>query len=92
MPNPVFAFACIIATMYGLAFYVVTGGDARRLVLFVVTSWVGFLLGQYIGGSLSLDNLRIGTVHLLPATVAAFALLFFAHFVTSRPSMPVTRR
>lgn len=78
--------------MYGLAFYVLTGGDARRLVLFVVTSWVGFLLGQYIGGSLSLDNLRIGTIHLLPATVAAFALLFFAHIVTSRPSTPVTRR
>ncbi len=92
MPNPVFAFACIMATMYGLAFYVLTGGDARRLVLFVVTSWVGFLLGQYIGDSFSLDNLRIGTIHLLPATVAAFALLCFAHIVTSRPSTPVTRR
>ncbi|MCY4464288.1 MAG: hypothetical protein OXE46_01990 [Chloroflexi bacterium] len=92
MPNPVFAFACIIATMYGLAFHVVTGGDARRLVLFVVISWVGFLLGQYIGGSLQLDILRIGTIHLLPATVAAFALLVFAHLLTSQPSTPVTRR
>ena len=92
MPNPVFAFACIIATMYGLAFYVVVGGDARRLVLFVVTSWVGFLLGQYIGGSLHLDILRIGTIHLLPATVAAFALLLFAHMLTSQPSTPVSRR
>ncbi len=92
MPNPVFAFACIIATMYGLAFYVMMGGDARRLVLFVVTSWVGFLLGQYIGGSLHLDILRIGAVHLLPATVAAFALLLFAHMLTARPSKPVSRR
>ncbi|MCY4146057.1 MAG: hypothetical protein OXE95_01845 [Chloroflexi bacterium] len=92
MPNPVFAFACIIATMYGLAFYVLTGGDARRLVLFVVTSWVGFLLGQYIGGSIQSDILRIGTIYLLPATFGAFALLVFAHLLTSRPSTPVTRR
>ena len=92
MPNPVFAFACIIATMYGLAFYVLKGGTPRRLVLFVVTSWVGFLLGQYIGDSLQLDSLRIGTIHLLPATVTAFALLACAQLLTSQTSLPVTLR
>ena len=92
MPNPVIVFACIVATMYGLAFHVVMGGDARRLVLFVVTSWIGFLLGQYIGGSLNLELLRMGTLHLLPASGCAFALLIFAHALTSQPSKPVTRR
>ncbi len=91
MPNPVFAFACIIATMYGLIFYVVQGGAPRRLVLFVITSWVGFLLGQYIGDSLQFDNLRIGIIHLLPATVAAFALLVFAHILTSQPMPTVSQ-
>ena len=92
MPNPVFAFACIVATMYGLGFHIVMGGDARRLVLFVVTSWIGFLLGQYVGGSLQIDLLRIGVVHLLPATVAAFALLIFAHILTAEPATSVSRR
>ncbi|MCY3833239.1 MAG: hypothetical protein OXG85_09485 [Chloroflexi bacterium] len=92
MPNPVIIFAFVIATMYGLSFHVVLGGNARRMVLFVVSSWVGFLLGQYIGGFLDIRFMRIGVIHLLPASIAAVALLIFAHVLTAEPSAPVTRR
>lgn len=92
MPNPVFVFAFVIATMYGLGFHVVLGGNARRMVLFIVTSWVGFLLGQYVGGYLDITLLRIGVIHLLPASVTAVGLLIFAHALTSDPTTPVSRR
>lgn len=92
MPDPVFIFAFVIATMYGLGFHVILGGDARRMVLFVVTSWVGFLLGQYIGGYLGIGLLQIGVIHLLPASIAAVGLLIFAHALTAKPSSPVSRR
>lgn len=92
MPNPVFVFAFIIATMYGLGFHVVLGGKARRLVLFIVTSWVGFLLGQYVGGYLNITLLRIGVIHLLPASATAVALLIIAHVLTADPTTPVSRR
>ncbi|MDE2855583.1 MAG: hypothetical protein OXN88_15535 [Chloroflexota bacterium] len=92
MPNPVIIFAFVIATMYGLGFHVVLGGNARRLVLFVVTSWVGFLLGQYIGGFIEINLLRIGVIHLLPASITAVGLLIFAHVLTAEPTTPVSRR
>jgi len=92
MPNPVFVFAFVIATMYGLGFHVILGGDARRMVLFVVTSWVGFLLGQYIGDYLEVNVLKIGVIHLLPASITAVGLLIFAHALTAKPSSPVSRR
>ena len=92
MPNPVFIFAFVIATMYGLGFHVILGGNARRMVLLIVTSWVGFLLGQYIGGHLDIDLLRIGVIHLAPASVTAVGLLIFAHFLTAESTTPVTRR
>ena len=92
MPNPVFVFAFIIATMYGLGFHVILGGNARRMVLFVVTSWVGFLLGQYVGGYLEISVLRIGVIHLLPASATAVGLLIFAHVLTAEPASPVSRR
>ncbi len=92
MPNPVFIFAFVIATMYGLGFHVILGGNARRMVLFIVTSWVGFLLGQYLGGFLDISLLRIGVIHLLPASVTAVGLLIFAHVLTAEPTTPVTRR
>ena len=92
MPNPVFLFAFVIATMYGLGFHVIMGGNARRMVLFVVTSWLGFLLGQYVGGYLEIDLFRIGVVHLLPASAGALGLLIFAHALTAEPTTPVSRR
>lgn len=92
MPNPILVFAFVIATMYGLAFHVVLGGDVRRMVLFIVTSWLGFLLGQYLGGYLDIALLRIGVVHLLPASAGAIALLIFANMLTSEPATPVSRR
>ncbi len=92
MPNPVFIFAFVIATMYGLGFHVILGGNARRMVLFIVTSWVGFLLGQYLGGFLDISLLRMGVIHLLPASFTAVGLLIFAHVLTAEPTTPVTRR
>ncbi len=92
MPNPIFVFAFVIATMFGLAFHVIMGGNVRRMVLFIVTGWLGFLLGQYIGGYLGITLFKIGVVHLLPASVGAIALLIFAHILTAEPSTPVSRR
>ena len=92
MPNPIFVFAFVIATMYGLGYHVVMGGDARRMVLFVVTSWLGFLLGQYIGARLDIPLLKIGIIHLLPASIGALALLVFAQMLTAEPTTPVSRR
>ena len=92
MPSPVFVFCFVVATMYGLGFHVIMGGAARRMVLFVSTSWVGFLLGQYIGGYLELEIFRIGIVHLLPSTLGALAMLLFAHLVTTETESRVTRR
>ncbi|MCY4070894.1 MAG: hypothetical protein OXG60_06315 [Chloroflexi bacterium] len=92
MPNPVFVFGFVLATLYGLGFHVAMGGSARRMVLFVTTSWVGFLLGQYIGNFIRIDLFRIGIVHLLPATVSAFVFLIFAHLITAETQGRVTRR
>ena len=62
------------------------------MVLFVATSWVGFLLGQYIGDFIRIDLFRIGIVHLLPATVCALVFLIFAHLITVETPGRVTRR
>lgn len=78
--------------MYGLGFHVIMGGNPRRMVLFVVTSWLGFLLGQYVGGLLNVTLFKIGVVHFLPASIAAIALLIFAHILTAELATPVSRR
>ena len=92
MPSPVFIFAFIIATMYGLGFHIIMGGNAKRLALFILAGWLGFWLGQYIGAAFEIDMLKIGVIRLLPATVSALVLLIFAHLFTSSSSRQVSRR
>lgn len=92
MPNPIFTFAFIIATIYGASFHFIMGGSARRLALFLLTGWVGFLLGHYIGVAFEIDIANIGSLHFMSASVSALVLLIFAHIFTSGRSQQVRRR
>jgi uncharacterized membrane protein YeaQ/YmgE (transglycosylase-associated protein family) len=83
MPGPNFTFAFIVATLWGAAFHVLVGGDARRLTLYLLAGWVGFALGQMIGSSLQLGLLMIGELHLVPASVGAVIALLIAYIVSS---------
>jgi hypothetical protein len=63
------AFA--LATIYGAAFHLWRGGNARRLLLYLLAGWLGFALGQGLGELLSLTILKVGQIHLLPATLGS---------------------
>jgi hypothetical protein len=92
MPNPIFTFAFIIATTYGAGFHFIMGGDARRLALFLLISWVGFFMGHYIGIAFEINIFNIGALRIVSATVSTFVMLIFAHIFTSGRSRQVTRR
>ncbi len=92
MPNPIFTFAFIIATMCGASFHFVMGGGARRLALFLLTAWGGFLLGHYIGVAFEINILNVGALRLIPGLITTFVLLIFAHIFTSGRTRQVTRR
>lgn len=82
MPSPSFVFSVIVATLYGAAFHVVSGGDARRLALFLLASWLGFALGHSAGELLGVTLLDIGPLHMLSATVGAWLALVVARLLT----------
>jgi hypothetical protein len=85
MPEPSFVFSFILATLYGAAFHLVSGGDARRLALFLLAAWLGFVLGQLFGDSIGVTLLDIGPLHMLPATVSAWLALVVARILTRQP-------
>lgn len=82
MPSPSFVFGFILATLYGALFHLIFGGDARRLALFLLAGWLGFLLGQLIGTALNVTFLDIGPVHTLTATLGAWLALFAARMLS----------
>lgn len=86
MPSPSVVFSFILATLYGAAFHLLSGGDARRLALFLLSAWLGFGLGQGFGETVNFTLLDIGPLHVLPATVGAWNALVVARILTRHPA------
>lgn len=84
MPTPTLTFAFILATLYGAAFHLIFGGDARRLAVFLLSSWIGFGLGQLIGVMFQIDVFAIGALRMVSATMGALVALVATTFLTSR--------
>ncbi len=84
MPSPILTFSFILATLYGAAFHVILGGDARRLVIFLLTSWIGFALGQFVGVTFGIDAFSIGALRVVSASLGALVALVAISFLTSR--------
>ncbi len=82
LPSPPIVFGFILATLYGALFHLIVGGDARRLALFLLAGWLGFLLGQMLGAAFNVQVLDIGSIHTLTATVGAWLALLAARLFT----------
>ncbi|MBZ0315802.1 MAG: hypothetical protein DPW16_01440 [Chloroflexi bacterium] len=82
MPGPSIVFGFIIATLYGSIFHFITGGDARRLAVFLLASWIGFALGHITGDLLNINFLDIGSLNMLNATLGSVVALVVARFLT----------
>lgn len=86
MPGPTITFGFILATLFGSAFHLLMGGDARRLAVFLLSGWIGFGLGHSLGVLLNINILNIGTLRIVAASFGAFVALLVAHILTSNQS------
>jgi hypothetical protein len=84
MPSPAIVFSFLLATLYGTLFHLLVGGDARRLALLLLASWLGYTLGQALGEGLGLWS--IGTVNMMSASLGAALALLLMGWFTRRPS------
>lgn len=68
----------LVATAYAAVFHLIIGGPLRRLLIYLVAAWVGFAIGQFAGTLLNMDMFKLGTLHLLSASIGAWAALLLA--------------
>ena len=73
--------AFLLATAYGAAFHVIMGGPARRILLYVIAAWIGFVAGHFLGDFLKVDILELGAVKLFSASLGAWAALLIARLL-----------
>ncbi|MCS6909513.1 MAG: hypothetical protein NZM11_02945 [Anaerolineales bacterium] len=81
MTLPTLLFAFILSTLYGAGFHLWQGGDARRLLLYLLAGWLGFVLGHLIGDLLGIRLLAVGALNTFTATLGSAVALFAARLL-----------
>lgn len=74
----------LLSTIYGALFHLIVGGRPRKLLLYVVASWVGFAFGHFLGDLLGFELLKLGAIHLLAASIGSWLALTISWFFTTR--------
>lgn len=72
-----------LATAYGAGFHLIMGGPARRILLYVLASWVGFAVGHLLGDFINLELLNLGALHLFSASLGAWIALIASWWLTA---------
>lgn len=78
MNLPAILLGWILASLIGLAFHLIRGGSLRRIVLYLLTAWLGFAVGHLLGSFTGTTLLRLGAINMFSATIgAALSLILF---------------
>ncbi len=87
LPSPTVTFGFILATLYGAAFHLIFGGDVRRLALFLLAGWFGFLVGHILGVAFEINLFNVGILRIVSATLGAVVALMMTHLLTSQRTL-----
>ncbi len=82
MTIPAFVFGFFLASLYGAVFHLWKGGKLPRLVLYLVLSWVGFILGHLLAARLGWTFLSVGPLNAGLATLGSVIFLLAGHWLS----------
>ncbi len=75
MSLPTLFLGLILSTLYGAIFHLWRGGNAGRLLLYLLLSWIGFWIGQLAANILNVSFDILGQLHLVFATLGSLIFL-----------------
>ncbi len=87
--SPSLTFGLLIATLYGALAHLILGGDGRRLLAFVLASWIGFAIGQGIGEVMAIRMFAIGPTNMLTASLGALIAIAAAAVLSAQRRPPL---
>jgi uncharacterized membrane protein YeaQ/YmgE (transglycosylase-associated protein family) len=82
MSIPTLILGLILSTLYGAVFHLWRGGNAGRLLLYLLLSWIGFWLGQILGNAFNFTFDTLGQLHIISATLGSFIFLFIGYWLS----------
>jgi hypothetical protein len=82
MTLPAFLFGFLLSTLYGAAFHLWRGGNAGRLLLYLLLAWGGFWVGQVAATRLNWTFLSFGPLHVGMATLVSLIFLGLGYWLS----------
>jgi hypothetical protein len=82
MTIPAVLFGIVLSTTYGTAFHVWKGGSLKKMLLFVILAWLGFLVGHIVGGLIGWSFAAVGPINTGMATLGSAVFLFFGEWLS----------
>ena len=82
MTIPTLFLGLILSTLYGALFHLWLGGNAGRLLLYLILSWIGFWLGQFIGDLLNITFDNFGQLHIVLASMSSLIFLGIGYWLS----------
>jgi hypothetical protein len=77
--TPSLVLALVLASLYGLVFYLLFGHGWLRLVFYWLVSVAGFFLGQWIARAVGLALFNIGDLNVVEGTLVSWLSLSAVH-------------
>jgi hypothetical protein len=82
MTFPALVFSFFVATMFASLLHLWRGGSMGRLVLYLISSCVGFFAGHFIAGALGINFLDVGTIHLGMGILGSLLILGLVYWLS----------
>ena len=82
MSIPAIFLGLILSTVYGALFHLWRGGNAGRLLLYLILAWIGFWLGQFAGNYLKISFDTLGQLHIAIATLGSLIFLAIGYWLS----------
>jgi hypothetical protein len=82
MSIPGIFLGLILSTLYGALFHLWRGGNAGRLLLYLLLAWIGFWLGHLVGNFLNSSFDLLGQLHLFFASLGSIIMLGIGYWLS----------
>jgi hypothetical protein len=82
MTLPIVVFGVLLASLYGALFHLWRDGGLGRLILYLLLSWVGFIIGELAGNALGWTFWSVGTLHIGTATIGSLVFLAAGYWLS----------
>lgn len=79
MTYPAFLFGSLVSLLIGAFFHFIIGGNLKKLLFYLIISWIGFWVGHSIASQFGWFYFELGVIHLGPAILGSIALLWIGY-------------